>query len=210
MSTVPNTGLTEWPSGALEPDLIFNAFLLFFDTWYGLANPIGKHAVPISAGAMAPSVTGGCAALAGIASSANHPDIVSLDFDATTNEYAQFSIDMPKSWNEGTVTARFRFSHASGSGDVIWGLQGVAVSDGDDIDQAFGTAQEVTKTSSAAGKLRITSETSAITIGGSPAAGDRVYFRVYRNAASGSDTLAVDARLHGVDLFITTDAGNDA
>jgi hypothetical protein len=28
--------------------------------------------------------------------------------------------------------------------------------------------------------------------------------------ASGSDTMAVDARLHGVLVFYTTDAGNDA
>jgi len=210
MNTVPNTGLTLWPSGAIQQDVLFNAFLTFFDTYYAANVIAGKHAVPIGAGAMTHSASGGCAPLAVIASFANHPDIQTLDFDATTNEYAQFAIDMPKSWNEGTITARFRFSHASGSGDVIWGLQAVAVSDGDDIDIAFGTAQEVTKTSSASGKLRITNETSAITVAGSPAAGDRVYFRAYRNAASGSDTLSVDARLHGIDVFITTDAGNDA
>jgi hypothetical protein len=28
--------------------------------------------------------------------------------------------------------------------------------------------------------------------------------------ADGSDTLAIDARLHGIVLYITTDAGTDA
>jgi hypothetical protein len=52
--------------------------------------------------------------------------------------------------------------------------------------------------------------TAAITIGGTPAEADWVVFQVYRNAASGSDTLAVDARLHGVALIYTTDTANDA
>ena len=35
-------------------------------------------------------------------------------------------------------------------------------------------------------------------------------FKIARLPANGSDTLAVDARLHGLRLFITTNAGNDA
>ena len=40
--------------------------------------------------------------------------------------------------------------------------------------------------------------------------GDTIFFRVYRKAADAADTLAIVARLHGVDLFITTNAENDA
>ena len=35
-------------------------------------------------------------------------------------------------------------------------------------------------------------------------------FQIARNPSDGSDTMAIDARLHGIVLFITTDAGNDA
>lgn len=172
----------------------------------------GKHAVAVTAGAIRPSVSGGCAALAAIASAANQPDIVTLDFDATTIEYAQFSLPMPKKWNAGTITARFRWSHASTTTNfgVVWGIQAVAVSDDDAIAQAYGTGQTVTDTGGTTNDLYVTAETSAITIGGSPAKQDTVYFRVYRAATDGADTMAIDARLHSVEIFLTTDADTDA
>lgn len=172
----------------------------------------GKHAVPIMAGAIRPSVTGGCAAVAAVAIAANQPDINTLDFDATTEEYAQFAIPMPKSWNEGTITAQFRWSHAATTTNfgVVWGIQAVAVSDDDTMAAAFGTAQTVTDTGGTTNDLYITSETAAITIAGTPQAGDTVYFRVYRKSADASDTMAIDARLHSVVLFLTTDADTDA
>lgn len=175
-------------------------------------SPLGKHAVPVMAGAIAPSVSGGCAALAAVASAANQPDIVTLDFDATTVEYAQFAIPMPKSWDEGTITAQFRWSHASTTTNfgVVWGIQAVAVSDDDAIAVAFGTAQTVADTGGTTNDLYVTAETAALTVAGTPAAGDTVFFRVYRLSTDGSDTLAIDARLHSVVLFLTTNAGTDA
>jgi hypothetical protein len=172
----------------------------------------GKHSIPIMAPAMLPSATGGCAALATLATSANHPDLQSLDFDSTTAEYAQFSIAMPKSWNEGTVTASFIWAHPATATNfgVRWGLQAVAVSDDDTIDVAYGTAQEVTDTGGTTSDLYRSAETSAITIAGTPAAEDTVYFRVYRDPANGGDTLAVDAKLLGVVVHITTHADTDA
>lgn len=172
----------------------------------------GKQAIGIMAGAIRPSVAGGCEALSAIASAANQPDIISLNFDPTTEEYAQFAIPMPKKWNEGTITARFRWSHASTTTNfgVVWGLQAVAVSDDDTIAVNYGTAQTVTDTGGTTNGLYITAETSAITVAGTPAAGDTIFFRVYRKAADASDTMTIDARLHGVDVFITTDADTDA
>lgn len=172
----------------------------------------GRHAVPISAATMQPSVTGGCAPLAAIASAANQPDIVSLDFDHTTQEFAQFSIDMPKSWNEGTVTFKAIWSHAATSTNfgVAWDLQAVAVSDNEAIDQAFGTAVVVVDTGGTTNKKYSSSESAAITIAGTPAAEDTVFFRLSRVPADAGDNLAVDARLHGIVIYITTDAENDA
>lgn len=172
----------------------------------------GRHAVFIPAAAMTPSASGGCATLATIASAANQPDIQSLDFDATTQEFAQFSLRMPKSWDEGTVTFAPVWSHAATTTnfDVVWELQGVAVSNDDAIAVAYGTAQSSTDTGGTTNDLYVGPESSAITIAGTPAAEDVVFFRIARAPANGSDTLAVDARLHGITLYITTDAGNDA
>jgi len=175
------------------------------------AGTIGRHAVPVMAAAMRPSVTGGCAALAAIASASNQPDIVTLDFDQTTQEYAQFSIPMPKSWNEGTVTFVPIWSHASGGSSfgVVWSLQALAVSNDDGIAAAFGTAQTSADTGGTANDLYRGPESSAITIAGSPASEDVVFFRISRDTGSGGDTLNIDARLHGIVLFITTDAETD-
>jgi hypothetical protein len=153
-----------------------------------------------------PSSTGGCAALALVASAANQPDISSLDFDATTAEYAQFWVRMPKNWDESTVTAAFYWSHAATTTNfgVRWGLQGVAISDDDTIGVAYGTAQEVTDTGGTTNDLYVSPATSAITIAGTPAVGDMVAWRVYRDPANGADTMAIDARLHGVAIFYNT------
>lgn len=172
----------------------------------------GKHAIWVAAGSMSPSASGGCAALATVATSANRPDIQSLDFDPTTAEYAQFGIVMPKSWNEGTVTFRAHWAHGSTTTNfgVAWSLQAVAVSDDDTIDAAYGTAQTVTDTGGTTSDLYTTAESSAITIAGSPAAEDMVFFRVSRDPSNGSDNMAIDAKLLGITVYITTDADTDA
>jgi hypothetical protein len=172
----------------------------------------GRHAVYVAAAAMYPSVSGGCAAMNWIASAANQPDIATLSFDASTAEYAQFSLAMPKSWDEGTVTFKPIWSHAATTTNfgVVWQLQGVAVSNDDQIPVAYGTAQSSTDTGGTTDDLYVGPESSAITIAGTPAAEDIVFFRVSRLPTDGSDTMAIDARLHGLILYITTDADTDA
>lgn len=176
------------------------------------SNTAGRMMIPIMAGSMAPSQTGGCAALATIASAANQPDIVSLNFSQTTQQFAQFAFPLPKRWDRGTITARFRWSHPTATTNfgVVWSLQAVAVSDDEAIAVAYGTAQQIADTGGTTSRLYVTSETPAITVGGSPADGDTIFFRVARVPADASDTMAVTGRLHGVDLFITTNAENDA
>ena len=167
----------------------------------------------IPAAAMRPASTNGCATLTEVETTATRPDMQVLDFDSSTQEYAQFSVAMPKSWNEGTVTAQFYWTHATAvATDVIWGIQGVGVSDNDTIDIAYGTAQTVTDTfHNTAEDLAVSAATSAITLAGTPAAGDLAFFQVYRDADAGGDTTnSTDARLIGVKINYTTNATNDA
>jgi hypothetical protein len=170
----------------------------------------GVESVPVLAGAMTPRTTSGAAT--GTSESATNKIMRStLDFDGTSNEYAQFLFPMPKSWNESTVTAQFIWEAPGGTGNVIWGIQGVSISDDDVIDAAFGTAQTVTDGVTATTDVMQSAFTSAITIGGTPAEGDLVCFQVYRDAANGSDTLnAIDAKLIAIRLNFTTNASDDS
>lgn len=173
---------------------------------------LGVHAVWIAAGSMSPSASGGCAALATIASAANQPDIQTLDFDASTQEYAQFSLRMPESWDEGTITFKPVWSHAATVTNfgVVWDCQAVAISDDDAIAVNFGTPQTSTDTGGTTNDVYIGPTSSAITVGGTPQPGDLVCFRVSRVTGNGSDTMAVDARLHGVVIFLSTNTPLDA
>lgn len=170
------------------------------------------EAVTIAAGSMLPRSTNGCAALAKVAAGSGQPDMATLDFDASSIEYAQFAIAMPSNWDESTITAKFYWSHPSTSTNftAIWGLQALAVSDDDAMGASFGTAQTVSDTGGTTNDLYISSATSAITVGGTPQPGDMVFFQVFRDATAGGDNLAVDARLHAVVLFIGLNAASSS
>lgn len=157
-----------------------------------------KRAYYVPAAAMWPSTTAGCASLTQVESSTNDVNIKVLDFDGagTDKESAEFGIQSPTYWDGSTITAQFVWYATAGSGTVNWEIQGLALSDDDALDTAYGTLQEVTDTLLATGDVHITAETSAITIAGSPVAGDWLQFRVNRDPAN--DTNTSDARLMGV------------
>ena len=172
---------------------------------------VGKETIWIPAAAMRPTASNGCAAITDVETTSGRPDMQVLDFDASSDEHAQFQISMPKSWNEGTITYQVYWTTAATDTDgVAWGLQGVAVSDNDTIDVAYGSAVLVTDDAlGAAEDLMVTAASSAVTIGGSPSVGDLCFFRIYRDVSDGNDDMAEDARLIGCKIFFTTDAGND-
>lgn len=173
-------------------------------------SPVGQHTIWMPAGAMTPTSTNGAAATTEELAT-NDVMLVYLAFDDSTRENACFQIQMPKSWNEGTLVCQFVWKCGATSGDVIWGIQAVAFADDDALDTAFGTAVEVTDTAGgAADDCMISDETSAMTVAGSPSAEELVVFKVYRDAADGSDTLSGDAELLGVKIHYTTNAGTDS
>lgn len=169
---------------------------------FGAAAPTTGEIFLTAAGGW-PSTTGGCADNAKNEYGANDVDLWSLDFDPDTEEYAQWTVWMPDDWDGGAVTFKAVWTAGSGSGDVIWALQGRSYADDDAIDQAWGTAQTVTDTLLAADDIHYTAESGDITLAGTPAAGQLVQFRVYRDAAAGNDTLSADARLLGIKVYYT-------
>ena len=170
----------------------------------------GKETMWVPSSAMYGATTNG-ADPQQVETTATRPDMKVLDFDASTAEYAQFSVAFPKSWNAGTVTYQVYWSPGStNTGDCIFGLQGVSCGDSDTIDVAFGTGVEVTDAGiGTVEDQQITSESGAVTITNA-ADGEQTYFQLYRDAADGSDTFSADARVLGVRLFFTTDLANDA
>lgn len=169
----------------------------------------GKHTIWMPAAAMTARTTNGAAA-GTTETTTNKVMRKSLDFDTATQEYAQFTVAMPKSWNEGTFTFQALWTATGGSGGVAWSLQAVAAGDGDALDAAFGTAQTVTDTLGTASAVHQTAESASITAAGSPAENDLVIFQISRAVSDGADTLAQDALLLGVRLFYTINAGSDA
>ena len=147
-----------------------------------------------------------------VETTALRPDMKVFDFAADADDFVQFSVAMPKSWNLGTVTYQvFWTPSTTNTGNCIFGLQGVACGDSDTIDIAFGTAIDVTD--AGIGTIedqQVSAVSSAVTIAGSPADDQQTYFQLYRDANAGGDTFTGVARVLGIKIFYTTDAANDA
>ncbi len=170
----------------------------------------GRRHFPIKAGDFVPRITNG-PAFGIIEMATNKNNYEYLAFDATTQEFADYLWFPPPSWDLGTITFKARWFHPSTTTNfgVAWQLAGIAMSDNETMDVALGTVQTVTDTGGTTSRHYVTSESSAITVGGTPAAGDAVLLRVARVPANGSDTMAVDAYLHGIDVFYTENAVTD-
>lgn len=184
--------------------------LTFPDSTAQGSAPFGKQTVWIPAGAMTPRTTNG-AAPTKTQLATNGTMVSALAFDATTTEYAQFQIRMPKSWNESTITFTVVWSNATtGTNSVAWVLRAKSLTDVDDLDAAWGTGVTVIDAAnSLAYPVNISAESTALTVS---SAGELefVVFEIYRDVNNASDTMTQDALLHGITINYTTNAMTDA
>lgn len=166
---------------------------------------VGRQAIWVPAGAMTAATTSGAGAEV-YEGATNKNNLSGLSFDPATIEYAHFQIQMPPSWNLGTVTAKFVWKHPSTTTNfgVSWGIQGVGIGNAEAFDVAFGTLVTVNDTGGTTGAVYISDETTVVTLDGALNASDLVEFRVQRKVDEAGDTMAVDAHLIGVTLFYTT------
>ena len=124
-------------------------------------------------------------------------------FDGATEQFIEIQFPMPEDWNRGTIKAKFFWSSASGStattDNCEWEIQAGALSNDDAIDAALGTAQVISDVLLANNgtDLQVSNATPAITVGGTPALGDLVHFKVSRNVG-GTDNMTEDAWLFGI------------
>jgi hypothetical protein len=120
-----------------------------------------------------------------------------------------FSIRMPKGWDEGVVRASFSWM-CQVTGNVVWGIKAVGVTDNESIDAARGTAETIQDAVGSANFYRESGATDDITVLNA-AENDLAVFEVYRDAAdTTNDTAAGDASLIGVSIFYTINAATDA
>ena len=169
----------------------------------------GLETIFVPAQAMFGTTTNGADPQA-VETTATRPEMKVLDFDPSTIEYAQFSVAMPKSWDEGVITFQaFWAPSNTDTGNALIGLQGVGVANDATSDVTFDVAIDVTDAGGGALEDVLVSPVSANVTVKAAAADTYTYFQVARNASAGGDTFTGDVRLLGIKLFYTTDAAND-
>jgi hypothetical protein len=167
-------------------------------------SPVVTGQIILTAGGGWPSVTSGSNIPVITETTTNRVNFYYIGFPDTIQTFANWSMPMPSDYNGGTITAVFYWVAGNAStNSVRWGLQARAFADGNLIDQAFGTAQEVTDANQANDSVNISAATPAITIGGTPAASNFVQFRAYRNPGDAADTLAATAELLSIRITYT-------
>lgn len=172
------------------------------------ASPIGKRNVWVDASQIIARTTGGAAA-GQIETGTNRVNLKCWDFDAATTENVNFSMIAPKAWNQGAIGFQVVYT-ATNTGDVVWfySAQSIRGANNDAVDGAFSSENAIVTTIGTANVLRTQGGTD-ITPAGTLGNNTLLVFRLRRDGSSGSDTLAVDARLVGVMLTFTLNAPND-
>ncbi len=174
----------------------------------------GQHTIYIPAGSFISRPTNGPSS-ATSETSTNKVILSVLEFDATTDEFAQASIMMPKSWDLGTLIFQFIWKSTETSGAVSWAASASAFANDDDPDNlAFTEPIAVSDTAGGAAEdIMISAETAAVTVAGSPAAEEWIIIEVSRNAdganPASTDDKSNDADLLGVKIHYTTNSDSD-
>lgn len=165
-------------------------------------NATNTYKLWVPAHAMTARTTNGAAA-GSVEMSTNKNMVVSKDFDPSTAQYAQFKFVMPDGWDGTGVGFIPVWSHPATTTNfgVMFSMAAVAIADGAALDVAFGTAQTSIDTGGTTDTQYIGPRSADVTPAGSPVVGSLVQFQIGRVPADASDTLAVNARLHGVFLY---------
>jgi hypothetical protein len=127
-----------------------------------------------------------------------------LAFDTTTVEYADFRAKMPQNYAGGGLTVVICSGAAGTAGTLQWAVAFRAIKD--DVEDLDTTAQTYDYNTVNIGTLanvqgEVTYDNITFTDGvdmDSVAAGDEFILRIRRD--TGSDTLAADAYLHGIEV----------
>jgi len=170
-----------------------------------------KESIILTAQGMWPRSSTGCLEVAKVQASSNLQSFFRLGFENTVKEYANIAFALPDRYDGGTITAVFYWMQdGTLTGGVRWGIQGRAYGDAETIDQAWGTAQEVTDNGTSTAKQVLKSAaTPAMTLAGTPAGGELAMLQIYRNPIDPADTLEATVYLLGIKIEYGVNAWSD-
>ena len=171
-------------------------------------SPIGQHTIWFPASAMEAAASTAPATSNAVEIGTSLFAARTMDFATDADDYAYFGVQMPKSWDAGTLVCQFVWSATGTTANtVLWGLAANSLGDDAVLTEAFPTpTTQIDTNSTTADDLMVSPEVS-VTVGSTPTAEDYVAFEVMRDVSG--DNLAEDARLHGIKIHYTTDAGSD-
>ena len=173
------------------------------------ADSAGKNTTWIPARAIYPSATNGAGAFLLSFSSDTKTSIPCISFSTSVKQYAEFSVYMPKSYNQGDISFYTIWTHPSTTTNfgVRWEFSKLHVGDGSTLDTALGTIVGVTDTG---GSTNFLYKSPIVTLtGGSPADGKLALFKMARDVSHVDDNLNAAAYLLGVVMIYTSDKAND-
>ena len=171
--------------------------------------PIGQHTIWVPAGAMEVAASTAPAASNAVEIGTSLFAARTIDFATGADDFCYFGIQMPKSWDAGTLVCQFVWSATGTTANtVLWGIAATSLGNDEVLTTAFAspTLATLDTNSTTADDLMVSAEV-AVTVGSTPTAEDYVIFEVSRDVSG--DTLAEDARLHGIKIHYTIDAGSD-
>jgi hypothetical protein len=172
--------------------------------------PLGKvrggyDTLWIPAAAMAPSETDGAtAATKGYATEGMTHDVMTFA-GADNDTHAAFDVVMPEAWDRGAIKVKVYWTAGGDANIDEWVefyLAAGARSDDDALDAALGTAVNIVDQFIAADDLHVSPASAALTVGGTPALGDLIHFKLSRDydhdSGGGGVAMDVDAHVLGV------------
>lgn len=176
----------------------------------GLAGSTVVRSIFLPAGSM--DVSGSCAANAAAVLLTNGPKLVTISCTDNDADSIEFDVTMPDGWDAGTITVELAaFSIGNNNTEVFeMDCAGQAVSSGDTPTAHSTTGEQAaTITWGNAANREQHATTSAITIQGTPAAGDHLYLRCQVDATATTTSPISDVKIVGAKLEYTRSRGND-
>ena len=166
-----------------------------------------NHQIQLMGSSITPATTNGCGFVS-LEMATNKNTLTLPAFDPDTVEYGDWWHELPSDYDGGTVTFHVNWTHPAATAfKVAWSLKAVGTADGDSLDSAYGTAVQVNDEGGTTHDKYTTAESAALTIAGSPVAGEMVNWRLSRVATDGTnDTLNVDAYPISVTIAYTRTA----
>lgn len=119
--------------------------------------------------------------------------IAALDYSDGATQYAFNKFFLPSDWT-GAVDLRLMWYTSATTGNVVWQVQTACVADNESVDPSWNTAQTITDAAKGTTERMNVATLSGVTMTGC-AAGELFKYRIIRDPAHASDTIATNAFL---------------